>query len=811
MLIHIIAIVFSVALLWLSSMDSPFAILHNWSDGELFRLLGIFLFLSCFQYLGKRAKATNALPIMALVAIVLSQFDLAAVAALGLLALTAAVIGKRVSAASQWTERTDIAVHLAIGYAIVLGVLQVAAHFPVNTRGLFTLAVIAVLVLLRRETVSLSADIVDMFRVPFKSEGMAFVLPVGAALCMLVYAALPETHSDALIVNLRMAHQVQVNGMWSFATELNAWEAWPKGSAWLLTVHYLLGGEGGAKLFNWFAIVITSLLVYREANRLGLTSNAWMPVALLLSTPIAFWCGFALFDDAVFGLFVTAAIISAVNSSAKLTPGGVFVTLIFCSAAMATKITGLLVMPVVTAIYIFRVVLERRIDAGVPDRWTLAKYAAACLPLLVIGAFVYVFAYIKTGNPVFPLYNDIFKAGNYPVERFQDLRWSEKLGWDAVYMMASNTSKFMEGRNWTFGIHHALFLIPVMIELYQRRKNTAFLQYGLAITVFTVLVFSQMRYVRYLYPIFPIYAILMTGVLHRVGSGRARLLVIATSILVIAVNLLNVKSLNMYYSFDLKSWSPVETRRFVDYFERSLNQTVNLEYGKSARVLYLHRPYSAGLDGTALNYHWASPTIRASVDGVQNVTNAVQMIRKYGVTHIILDEDVMRSAPTMFTRAIPTVARLQRQQGSAQLWKVNERFVVANEVMKLNDKSAMRYLVKGWREPEPWGTWAYGESAQMAMHALNRRADSPVHVKAFAMPYTPDSRKDGIKVRISVNGYFLREISLRPQQIQQELSFDVPASLVNDDEAISIEYQFPKAFDGSQFQLGFSEISLGYE
>lgn len=811
MSIHAIALLISAALLWGAAVDSPLLILHGWGIGELLRLLGIFLFLYCLQYLCKKLKVKNIVLSLVLVALVLTHFELAAVASLGLLALTAGVIGRRVASNSQWIEQSDIAMHLAIGYALMIGVLQVSAHFPINTRELFTLAPIVLLSLLHRETASLSSDIAKYLRTPFRMGGTAFVLPAGVALSMLVYVALPETHSDALLANLRIAHQVRVTGMWPFDTVLYAWAAFPKGAAWLLTSHYLLAGEAAARLFNWFVILVTSLLIYREGIRLGFTTNSWLSVALFMSTPITFWCGFVLFDDAVFGLFVTAAIILTVNSSVKLTPGGVFVTLLLCSAAIATKITGLFLIPVIFALYLYRIVLVKPVNGGSVIEQQRIKYVLACLPLLVIGSMPYIFSYVQTGNPVFPLYNNIFKAENFPITRFQDLRWSADLGWDAIYKMAANTSQFMEGKNWTFGVQYALFLIPVVIELILRRKNTALLQYGLAIVVFSVFVFWQIRYVRYLYPIFPIYSILMASFLHRVSSGGLKPLVLIISILIIAINLVNVKSLNMYYSFDFKSWSPIETRRTVDYFEKSLNATVNLEYGTSAKVLYLHRPYSAGLDGSALNYNWASPVVKEAVDGAKNVSDVFRVIRKFGITHIILDEDIVKSAPTPFTRSVASIANLQRQLGSVQLWKVDTKLVAVDEAIKLNDRYAKNFLVSGWREPEPWGVWSYGDTAKIVMHLLNRDEKRPVHVKAFAMPYSPDNRIDGIKIRIMVNGRFLQEMSLRPQQIQQELSFDVPVSFMNNDDVINIEFQFPRAFDESLLQLGFSEITLEYK
>jgi hypothetical protein len=810
---HLIAVLFSVALLYSSAIDSPLWILHRWENAELFRLFGIFLFLYSLQYLCKFFKAKIFFPVLTIILAVLIQFNIASVTSVALLAFTAAVIGRRVTFGSQWFLKSEIAMHIAVGYSILIGILQITAHFPINTRGLFTLASFALLILLHRETTSLSADIFEWLRKPFEANSVAFVLPVGVALCMLLYVAMPETHSDALILNLGMAHQMQVSGMWSFATERYAWAAWPKGAAWLQSAHYLLGAEAGARLFNWFTLIVTSLLVYRESLRLAFcTSSTSMSIALFLSTPVAFWCAFVLFDDAVFGLLVTAAIIAAVNSSTIFTPRGVFVTLLLCSAAMATKITGLVIMPVIAFVYFLRFVLNR---AAIWRRLTgrnFIRYIWTLLPILAIGVIPYLVAYVKTGNPVLPLYNDIFKSENFPVERFQDLRWNAPLGWDAVFKMAANTSEFMEGGNWTFGVQHALFLIPVAVEIFLRRKNIAILQYGLAIVVCFILIFFQARYARYLYPIFPVYTILLASFLHRVRTGGFfRYIIVATSILAIIINLINVKSLNMYYSFDLNTLSPVDSRKFTDYFEKSLNETINLEYGAAARVLYLHRPYSAGLDGVTFIYHWSSPLIRGAIDNVKNEVEAIQAIKKFGITHIIIDAEIMKSVSTPFTQSIGTFSKMQRQQGTAQLWKVDTTFVMANEKVILSKKKVKDLLLIGWREPEPWGVWAYGESARITAHLSNRAIESPVHVRVLAVPYAPKNRTDDIKVEISVNGKVIEAIALHPQQEQMELSFTVPASLLGNSDILDINFLFSKAFDSSQLQLGFSEITYDYK
>jgi hypothetical protein len=814
MFIHIILLGISIGVLFATSITSPIFALHNWEHPELWRLLGIFVFTYCLQYICKRIKTTNIAPAAIILLLLLIYFDVAAVFSVALLGLTAAAIGRRVAWRAQWSNLPDIGMHLTIGYAVAIGFIQIASHFKINFRELYLLLTAVILFVLNREVCVLLSGLVDSLRRPFKVSSIAFTLPFGVVLSMLIFVSFPETHSDALNLNLRIANQMSFNGIWSYASDLISWAVWPKGAAWLFTPHVMLGGESGARLCNGFAVLVTALLIYRESERLGF-SRGWLTMALFLSTPITFWISFVMFDDAVFGMFTTAAIIFSINSSKNISARGIFITLLLCSAAMATKMTGLFILPVVGLIYSFRLVLERsKYNWG---NWDIIRpifrFAVAFTPLIVIGVVPYVFMYIKTGNPIFPLYNDIFKAQDYPFERFQDLRWSASLGWNGIFKMAANTSKYIEGGDWTFGVQHALFFIPLLIEFIYRRKNIDFLLYGMSIIIFSLLLFSETKYVRYLYPVFPIYALLIGGVFDRFNSRNGKYFIYLLSIIAIGINLLNVKSLNMYYKFDYKPIFSNTPRRFVDYFEKSLAETVNLEAGRNARVLYIHRAYSAELLGTALNDDLFSPSLRHGVDGAKNTLDAINTIKKYAITYIISDEDITKSTPTPFLLSLPKVATLERQVGSAQLWKIDALLMSSGETVELNsdNKYVLNCLNQGWRTPEKWGIWAKGNIVRMPLRIIDRDAKSSLLIDAMVLPYTPPGRSEEIKIEILANGHLVQDISLQPEQIAKKLSFNVPAFDLDGDNVVNLDFKFSKPFDESQLQVGFSKITVNYD
>ena len=806
--LQILAFVCSIFLLWKFSTSSPIAILDEWDSREFYSLGGIFLGAYALFWISRYYQLSNAVPVAILSALTLTHFSFPAVISVLVSAIVCLVIGRKITEGVDWA-RKDFPIQLVAGYAVIGAVLQICVHFPVNSAVAYFGAAFVALVIFRRQTKTLMVEIGNWLEAPFQQTGHWMPIAFGVALSVLAMAAFSETHSDALIANLRLAHQIQVNGKWSFDTDLYAWAAFPKVAAWLQMLHYVTAGEQGARLFNASVVICTALIIINEARRLGFNSRAWAVAALFLSAPLTFWCAFVMFDDAIFGIFVVAALVAAVNSLENSGQArGFIISLLFASAACATKITGLVFLPVLLFIYILHGIVSH--DGFVRLYYLVSekKYILIVLTLMGIAFLPYLYAYYQTGNPVFPLYNDIFRAEGYPATRFQDGRWNAPLSWGAIFQMTANTSTFMEGRNWTFGLQYGLFLLPIVIELFVRKKNKKLQLYSAAVLIFSILVINQLNYSRYLYPIIPIYCLLLASVLESWKYKFAEWMLGLFILFAVAINIINIKSLNMFYRFDLKPLAGGDTRRYVEYFEKSLNNVVNTEYGKYSKVLYLHRPYGAELDGIALNYHWGSPAVVEGVNNVRDISSAFAFLKKFEVTHIILDYEIAGSSPTAFSTSVPLLAQYKEQVGSSQLWEIDQKRFPLNSTLRLGSPGVKEYLLSGWRGIEHWGVWAYGDAAHLSMKVLDTKHSNDIRFNAFAMPYFPEGRIGQFTINIFVNGVSIQNFSFEPKMQQQEFGFLIPKEVIGKDGMLDIEFRFPKHYDNSQLQLGFSQISL---
>ena len=89
---------------------------------------------------------------------------------------------------------------------------------------------------------------------------------------------------------------------------------------------------------------------------------------------------------------------------------------LIASLTLAYKLTYLPYIGIVTLVYVIQYYKEYR------------KVEFITLPLLFIlfpGIYL-IYNIAETGNPIFPLYNDLFHSRLYPAERFKDLRWGHK-------------------------------------------------------------------------------------------------------------------------------------------------------------------------------------------------------------------------------------------------------------------------------------------------------------------------------------------------------------------------------------------------
>ena len=301
----------------------------------------------------------------------------------------------------------------AIGVAAQTLFLGVTAHFPINTAPAYLAVAVAALWLGRRHVADHARRTVAVAQARWHGATAPFV--VAAALwfalgIQMYYAALPERYHDALALHLVIPRALELSGRWNFDAAENVWAVAPLGADFLFGWAYVLAGEPAAKLLNFALLLLTCGLVVE--TKFASRTASLAAVAAFLLMPLTVIETASLFVENALTLFLAAAV--AFAGGLPGSRGQRLVGLAFAmGGAVAVKLHGLVALGALGLA--LAVAGTWRAALPAPRRaWLLS------LVPVVLGAKTYIYAWIVTGNPIFPLYNAIFKSSLFPVENFSN-------------------------------------------------------------------------------------------------------------------------------------------------------------------------------------------------------------------------------------------------------------------------------------------------------------------------------------------------------------------------------------------------------
>ena len=409
---------------------------------------------------------------------------------------------------------------LSLGIGIWILLIGVAAHFPVNTP-LTYLAALSIPFVVGQQLIRPDLGmLLSRFR-PRSislSSYTALVLLLFVVLIHYLAALKPEVGHDGLSMHMVVTSRVAAHSVWPFDVEEFVWAVMPMGGDWALTGVYMLGGEYAARLLNFSFLLMIAGFVFVASRRWLTLTWALLLTALFATTPLVqLATGFLLVEN-VWAVFVTAAVLSlwkyhATHRTAYFVFAGVFL-----GCSMQVKYGSWALLP--AAVFLAVVGWQRARRAGRTSAVALVTVPAL---LIVFAAPPYLTAFVKTGNPVYPFLNNVFQSPYYDASSaLRDTRWPAGLDWDTLYNVTFHSDRYLEGQAGSFGFQYLLFL-PLSIPLLLRRRSflaAAALGTGLSYALLTC---PYITYLRYLYPVLPLFMIVIAWVAAELRTQEVRL------------------------------------------------------------------------------------------------------------------------------------------------------------------------------------------------------------------------------------------------------------------------------------------------
>lgn len=255
-------------------------------------------------------------------------------------------------------------------------------------------------------------------------------------------AWLPALQFDDLAYHLALPSQLAADGRYSLDPSHQAWALAPWSADVLQGLVRVLGGavSPGAAGLAWLAAAAGALWTLGE--RLALTvAMRWATLALFGAVPLL-TAALGGLQTELPAIAVTASLLATVLQRAPRPRD-----LVLCGV-LGGLLCGLKTVHAFAALGIVLFGAVRLAPLALAHRGALLT---ALLAAFAVGGSSYVFAAAVAGNPVLPLFNDVFASPYFPRRAFVDPRWLTGFGPLLPWSMTFDTSRYVEGWDGALG------------------------------------------------------------------------------------------------------------------------------------------------------------------------------------------------------------------------------------------------------------------------------------------------------------------------------------------------------------------------
>lgn len=459
------------------------------------------------------------------------------------------------------------------------------------------------------------------FRVKLSNHGIDYVFGICIfMIAIYLYMAVvkPDMGHDALSTHLTIPRRIYEYRFWSYDISEYIWALLPLGSEMLYTPIYFFGGEDGVRLLNLSFLIASAFLITttKQAKNNFNIQNIQLGFGLLmLSLPLTFYIVGSTFVEPCFLLFIT--VLFRLGFYEK--PNWIALVLIL-GFACTLRITGFVLVPFFLILYLYLSFKSTPIDI---KRIFLNLMLMAIL-FLAMSSINYIYAYLQTGNPIFPLMNHIFKSSFFETAINYNQHWISTNGFANWWLTTFDSQKFgdMSGQG-SLGVGFFIF-IPLLIfsQAINLRSSVNYFVLLLCALVFVTAIFQLQAYLRYVYPIFGAVLMLMAYFLPKLNLNLNLLKYVLLGAIVI--NIVRAPYSGLSLAMDVPSIY-YDNKSRENYLTRELPHTTVGEILKrfpeyrDKKILII----GAGFDPTY--YHYPKNTVAFSWHSRETFNTIVQM------------------------------------------------------------------------------------------------------------------------------------------------------------------------------------------
>ncbi|HWS78066.1 MAG TPA: hypothetical protein VN205_06790, partial [Thermomonas sp.] len=249
-------------------------------------------------------------------------------------------------------------------------------------------------------------------------------------------------------------------------------------------------------------------------------SGAWrLARAVGASPPVALAAAAVFAAQPLTGYFTTTMQVDGASAAVLLHLAAIAVMpAIARPGAAAVGVFAGLLLALKTSNLVYLLPLLAWLCLSLPRGARLRWLGTLLLCLLPVAASSYAYAWLVTGNPLFPFYNAFFQSPYYPLENLRDLKWMAGVSWRSLWDITFKTDAYGQFFPGAAGLAVLATLPALIVEAVHRPASRWLALWALATGV---LLFSFMQYLRYIFPALAVLVVLGTVALARFADRRA--------------------------------------------------------------------------------------------------------------------------------------------------------------------------------------------------------------------------------------------------------------------------------------------------
>jgi hypothetical protein len=574
------------------------------------------------------------------------------------------------------SDSVDLVLQTATGLALLTWLFSLLALLPINNSILYALILVApCLANWRNAMVATRSALAGALNDSPLVDFLLFGLIGNLVIVFLVVALLPEVGFDALGLHLAVAAWVQDFGFWHYDVTKHVLAVIPLAGDFMFTAAFMLGGETAARLTNVGALILLLVLTYASVREIASRRIALVAALSAASSPLALMESASLFIENPWALLLVGSLVAMLRYRDTLEDRYLYAAALTFGGAAATKLISLAAGPALGIILLFALLSHRR-----PLLWRPVGFAAAIGVLVAVPP--YLIALVKTGNPVFPFFNAIFKSPLFSATKDFAGPFPGTFDPLLLYNFTFFSDRYLEGSPGSFGFS-ALALLPAAVLLAIAARSRRGIYLVVMIASFAVIVSAGAAYLRYMYPLVFVLALLIGDSLASLQS-RSRQATATFAFVVLASIVANVLTLAAPwpqirdFPFGaivgttarqdyVRVWAP--TRRIVDY----LNVTV----GQNGTVAFLGNPAIAELQAKALMRAWYTAPFSLALARNQSVAGVQRTLAQFRVGYVVVDS----TTPALQREAVDELRPPLFEFGDSAVYRLSDRMRFPEELL----------------------------------------------------------------------------------------------------------------------------------